>query len=517
MRSDSCSIKGLSGYLRKQGRLREPQVEALETYLYLKLEGNNKPLRQLFSENFFTPGIDLDRLNISQVTRKFFQSNRQALALYGLSIQKQLDGRSLLPKLERLIIEEPQALDYEQIIRDIFYRVSYADYLVSLPMGAGKTFLMAAIIYLDLYFAQNEPDNPVFAHNFLVLIPSGLKSSITPSLKTMEHFDPEWVLPAPAAGQVKRQLSFAVLDEQKSAKRSNRARNPNVQKVSQCFPDPFATVFVVNAEKVILDRVDLPGQQHRVLIERTEDERERQANELRNRIGKIPHLSLLIDEVHHAATDEIRLRQVINQWQQGGNVTTVLGFSGTPFLSKADRVSVNETTNVRFSRITNTVYYYPLIKAINSFLKQPEVKIAQGMQDRLEIIRLGIEDFQEQFGAKRYASGSIAKLAIYCSDIATLEQQVYPFLVGELQIPPGEILKFHRGNKEHPAPSGSELEFRSLDLPAPHASRKRYILLVQIGKEGWDCRSLTGIILSRQGDCKKKHGSANQLSLSARG
>ena len=374
---------------------------------------------------------------------------------------------------------------------------------MSLPMGAGKTFLMAAIIYLDLYFAQNEPDNTAFAHNFLVLIPSGLKSSIAPSLRTIENFDPEWVIPNPAAAQIKRQLSFEILDEQKSAKSSNRVRNPNVQKVSQCFPNPYATVFVVNAEKVILDRIDINARQAQDLIGKSEDERDQSANELRNQIGKIPHLSILIDEVHHAATDDIKLRQVVNKWQQGGNITTVLGFSGTPFLSEADRVFINETTNVKFSRITNTVYYYPLIKAINSFLKKPQVKIAQGMQDRLEIIRQGIADFRQQFGDKRYANGSIAKLAIYCSDIETLEEQVYPFLIGELNIPTNEILKFHRGNREHPQPPGSELDFRSLDLPAPYTSGKRYILLVQIGKEGWDCRSLTGIILSQQGDCKR--------------
>jgi hypothetical protein len=31
-------------------------------------------------------------------------------------------------------------------------------------------------------------------------------------------------------------------------------------------------------------------------------------------------------------------------------------------------------------------------------------------------------------------------------------------------------------------------------------SKKRYILLVQVGKEGWDCPSLTGVILSQKGD-----------------
>ena len=501
--SGACPINDLSAHIRKQGHLRETQIEAIETYLYLKIEGGNKPLWKLFSENFFADDIDLNKLNINQETRKFLQKNTDAMALYGFSIQKQQDGKSLLPELEKLIIEASSALDYERIIRDIFYQVSYADYLMSLPMGAGKTFLMVAIIYLDLYFAQNEPDNATFAHNFLVLIPSGLKSSIAPSLRTIENFDPEWVIPNPAAAGIKRQLSFEILDEQKSAKSSNKVRNPNVQKVSQCFPNPFATVFVVNAEKVILDRLDLHARQAQDWVGKSKDERDRLANELRNWIGKIPHLSILIDEVHHAATDDIKLRQVVNKWQQGGNITTVLGFSGTPYLSKADRVSINEGTSVKFSQITNTVYYYPLIKAINSFLKKPQVKIAQGMQGRLDIIRHGIVDFQRQFGRKRYANGSIAKLAIYCSNIETLEEQVYPFLAGELKIPADEILKFHRGNKEYPQPPGSELDFRSLDFPAPHASGKRYILLVQVGKEGWDCRSLTGIILSQQGDCKK--------------
>ncbi len=39
-----------------------------------------------------------------------------------------------------------------------------------------------------------------------------------------------------------------------------------------------------------------------------------------------------------------------------------------------------------------------------------------------------------------------------------------------------------------------------MDLPI---SKKRYILLVQVGKEGWDCLSLTGVILSQKGDSPK--------------
>jgi type III restriction enzyme len=98
---------------------------------------------------------------------------------------------------------------------------------------------------------------------------------------------------------------------------------------------------------------------------------------------------------------------------------------------------------------------------------------------------------------KVYENGAIAKIAIYCSNIEVLEEEVYPFLTGELKINPAEILKFHGGNKTYTLPKENELEFRSLDLPI---SKKRYILLVQVGKEGWDCPSLTGVILSQKGD-----------------
>lgn len=504
LEADACPVKGLLDYMKKQGRLREPQVEAIATYLFLKIAGDNKPLWRLFAENFFTPDLDLARMKLSEATRQFLRKNEAARALYAFSIQKQEDGKPLLPELEGLISDDPAALDYERIIKEIFYQVSYADYLMSLPMGAGKTFLMAAIIYLDLLFARNEPDNPHFAHNFIVLIPSGLKSSIAPSLKTIQDFDPEWVIPNPAAGQIRRELSFEILDEQKSAKSSNRVRNPNVQKVSRCFPHPYANVFVVNAEKVILDRLD---ERDPELIEQSEDQRDQRANELRNWLGKIPNLSIMIDEVHHAATADIKLRQVVNRWQEGGKIVSVLGFSGTPYLSGQDQkqkqVTVNEEVTIQFPRIANTVYYYPLIQAVRSFLKKPSVKIAPGSQERLALIRSGVEDFQERFSAKRYADGAIAKLAIYCGKIETLEKEVYPFLTGELNIPEAEILRFHRGNKAHPVPPGAELAFRSLDLPAPHASLKRYILLVQVGREGWDCRSLTGVILSQQGDCPR--------------
>ena len=496
--SDACTVKSLLSYIRAVGFLRDTQIEAIETYLFLKIAGQNKPLHQLFSEGFFLNNQDLSKISLTETARKYLELNISARSLFELS-RIQNGKEKLLPQLEKLIIDKPESLDYKNIFKDIFYGIDYTDYLFSLPMGAGKTFLMASFIYLDLYFAKLEPENKLFAHNFIILVPSGLKSSIIPSLKSIEKFNPAWILPEPAASEIKNFLAFEVLDQPKSAKKSNRARNPNAQKVNQHLSggSPFGLVLVVNAEKVILDRLDLSEQLQ--LIEHTEDEKDRQANELRNLIGKILNLQIHIDEVHHTAKDDIKLRQVVTKWNFNGTINSVLGYSGTPYLSSADDIIINNDIKLRFSQITNTVYYYSLIRGVQTFLKKPKVKKAEKLTS-IQIIQKGVEEFKELYWNKIYFNGTTAKLGIYCGSINRLETEVYPFLINTLKINENLILKYHKGNKQYKLPRENDLEWNLLDT---RFSKKKIILLVQVGKEGWDCRSLTGVILSQSGDCPK--------------
>ena len=249
---------------------------------------------------------------------------------------------------------------------------------------------MAAFIYLDLYFAMNEPHNPAFAHNFIIFAPSGLKSSVVPSLKTIQKFDPAWVTPEPAASSVKRMLSFEVLDQGKTASKSNKTKNPNVHKIANHQPlsELFGLVAMTNAEKVILDRIEEKNGQIS-MYEESDDEKDRQANELRNLIGKLPSLSIFIEEVHHAVSDEIKLRAVVNRWTEGGAVNSVIGFSGTPYLEKVERITVTDKLTVATTEITNTVYYYPLVDGVGNFLKYPAIKIAD-IADSSRIIENGV-------------------------------------------------------------------------------------------------------------------------------
>lgn len=509
--SPDCTVRDLVDYIYQRGMMRDAQIDAIKTYLYLKIACQGQPLWKLFAEGKFNV-TDVDAEEINVEARDTLMQNPAALALYQYSRQKDRNGTQIAPELEQFIRQHAREIDYEQVLKDIFYGVTYSDYLFSLPMGAGKTYLMAAFIYIDLYFAQNEPMNPIWAHNFLILAPSGLKSSIIPSLRSIQNFDVSWLFPEATVASLKRLVKFEVLDELKSAKNSNLVKNPNARKINQYLQDGamMGLVAVTNAEKVILDRWEENDEKVKNAFSDDELRQLTIANELRHTIGKIPSLSIFIDEVHHASDGEIKLRQVVTQWATANkSFCNVLGFSGTPYVEKAEKVTLGGSFDIKNTNITNVVYYYPLIEGIDNFLKRPEVKLADN--DMLTIVNNGVHEFLDKYKDTVYADGTCAKLAVYCGQIPALEEEIYPLvseIVTEYGLNPAEvILKRHKGSsskkvgvKKYPEPEGSEAAFTMLDSSS---SKVRIILLVQIGKEGWDCKSLTGVILPHEGACHK--------------
>lgn len=513
LQSQDCTIRPLLQYIEQRGMMRDAQIEAIKTYLFLKIACNGFPLHQLFSEGYFN-NTDIGVEELTVETHRVLETNKAALALFQYSRLKDKNGRQLAPELEKFIRHHATEIDYEQTLLDIFYGVTYADYLFSLPMGAGKTFLMAAFIYIDLYFAQNEPDNPVWAHNFLILAPSASKSSIMPSLRSIREFDPSWIFSEMEAEKLRRLIQFEVLDEQKSASKSNIVKNPNAQKINNHLmgEGTMGIVAITNAEKVILNRLDNSNKIPQLLKSSHLSDEERKelkeeldkikiANELRKIIGQMPHLSIFIDEVHHATDSDIKLRQVVTNWAtESQGFCNVLGFSGTPYLDKAERTTIGGNFVIRNTNISNVVYYYPLIEGIDNFLKRPTVKYVESSTE--EIVRNGVREFLDKYMDTIYANGTCAKLAIYCGQIPPLEEIVFPLvseIVTDYGLNPAEvILKCHNGNKQYPEPEGSKTEFANLNSPL---SRIRIVLLVQIGKEGWDCKSLTGVILPHEGVC----------------
>lgn len=234
LKSKDCTINEMIEYIIERGMMRDAQVEAIKTYLFLKIACINKPLWALFAEGFFNTK-DLNELEISTTIRTRLKKDSALLALFEYASSVTGNGEENAPALKKSILAG-EHIESIEIIKKMFYGVSYTDYLFSLPMGAGKTYLMASFILLDLYFAIGEPENKAFAHNFIVFAPSGMKSSVVPSLKQMKKFDPTWILPEPAASNVYKLIKFEVLDEQRAQTKSNRAKNPNAQKINNYQP-----------------------------------------------------------------------------------------------------------------------------------------------------------------------------------------------------------------------------------------------------------------------------------------
>ena len=87
-------IRELLNYMFKMGKMRDAQLEAIKTYLYLKIACHNKPLWQLFCEGYFNT-LELDAMALTTVARNVLANNKAAVALLEYSLLKDKNGRQL--------------------------------------------------------------------------------------------------------------------------------------------------------------------------------------------------------------------------------------------------------------------------------------------------------------------------------------------------------------------------------------------------------------------------------------
>lgn len=503
-KSPQCPVKDLILYIEETGKLRDAQLDCLKTFLFLKLACGNKPLWRLMFEGAFNT-LNLDETRLTTSARKYLSAHPEARSLYEYALSKNDLKQPLSMDLARLIENNPEAIDYESVFKQLFGDVSYADYIFSIPMGAGKTWLMAMFIYLNLYFAVNEPDNTVFAHNFAILAPAGLKSSIIPSLKDMQEFDPSFIFPPDTAKQLKRLITYEILEDSNSAKGSNIVKNPNAVRVQshQPFDDLKGLVLITNVEK-LYDKLDKSEKLPAYFDTLPEEERKKWvdvklANELREIIGKLPNLCIMIDEVQHAKDENLRIVQVVNQWVEEADFNSVLGFSGTPYFTKPDTITVADSLKIKMEMFGNVVSYYPLADAVGNFLKIPAIHYHPG--SGLDIVNSGVREFFDRYKNTVYPKVGAAKLAIYCGLIEKLEEEIYPLVCSicmDYGLKPEDVvLRYYGGTnkKGYKCAPTAQSDFRGLDSSF---SKYRIVLLAQIGKEGWNCKSLTGVILPNE-------------------
>jgi superfamily II DNA or RNA helicase len=495
-KANAQSLPGqVASHIEKTGKLRLPQRQAIEIYLWLKFVGQNRPLSEIVREGALRDQTDQLPSLCGNATAEFLVSFAKA---------------NELNKLAEMVKDDPLGAkqNWNTFLDALLHDFTYPHYLFSLPMGAGKTYLMAAFIYLDLHFARLNPNDPRFARNFVVFAPQASKTAILPSLQTIRNFDPSWMLPANDAAELRRVVHFEILDSLSSKRRDKlHGNNPNLEKVNRLTQTRhFGLVFITNAEKVVMEKLSPEDQQIADPASLFYDEKKAtevvKMNALREKLSQIPGISVILDEAHHffssSGDDEKKLKLAVDVLNQHGHVCNVLGFSGTPYLKHHVPLAGSK---VKLSQIQLITYHYSLADGIGRFLKVPRVT---GLNVAVsEFVRDALTNFFKDYD-RAYPGGTKSKIAFYCPNIEKLNTEILPavrawYAVNRAGLEDTEIFRFYRGvkksQKSWSLPKDCDAIFNNLDQP--HI-KKRVILLVAIGTEGWDCKSLTAVALPRR-------------------
>lgn len=498
MENNHSLVGSIIKYL-KTSPLREPQKEAIEVYLWLKFVGNNQKLSDIVKQGLLYDD-DLAK------DYNFYQSFGNNYTLHFLN---QFAQDNDLKNFQITLANDPKGInnDWDKILTELLHNFEYPNFLFSLPMGAGKTYLMAAFIYLDLFFSKLFPMDKRFAHNFVVFAPSASKTAILPALQTIKNFNPEWILPSHEAAKLKQVIHIEILDSLSSKRKDKlHGNNPNLEKVNRLTQTKeLGLVFITNAEKVVLESYSKDDQLYidpsSAFYDELKASEIKKTNDLREKLSQIPHLTVMLDEVHHTygttGEGEKKLRQAVNILNQHQNVVCVLGLSGTPYIQ--NKIDVGGSA-IKLNQIQDIVYNYLLSTGIGRFLKIPEV-ISEQKKESV-FIKNALNEFFPKYDCT-YSNGTKSKIAFYCPSIKKLNEDILPVVEewynekrnGKQK----EIFKFYssvkKEDKKYEIPKDSKAIFNNLDKPY---SDKRVILLVAIGTEGWDCRSLTAVALPRQ-------------------
>ena len=449
--------------------LRQPQFEALEMYVFLKEYLNNDHVHQIFKEWMEMAGHFEGRLQ---------------LALFESVNQEQYDR----------VFSQMQS--YERV---------YPNYIFALTMGTGKTILMATCIFYEFLLANKFPSDQRYCHNALVFAPD---TTVLQSLREIQTFEMSLVVPPEYVSFLSSNLKFHFLDDTGTA-------------LSVLDRSRF-NVIISNTQKIILKRQSAektpmdrlfgsgkPTYQAGTVYDKNsdlygfgepEDEDALTTNQRFEKLRRLEQLGIYVDEAHHAFgtnlakdvgaqadTRKTSLRLTIDELaanlkQAGTQVVACYNYTGTPYVG-------NEV-------LPEVIYAFGLQDAINKeYLKKVRIHGYTNPRTK-EFVDLVIEDFWKQNGKDHRHEGMLPKLAFFAATIDELQKDLRPAVEKALakhDIPMSKIL-VNVGDEK--ITSNDDIrEFIHLDTSG---SDKQFILLVNKGREGWNCRSLFGVALFRQ-------------------
>lgn len=376
-------------HIRKVGFLYTPQVEAFETYVYLKEVVKNKPTGEIF--------------------QSLFDKKADLLLALGLSKSEAFD-----------YLEDPKKIN--TLLKNSFGDADYANQVYALTMGAGKTILMAVMMVYDFVLSFYHEGDERFARNALVFAPD---KTIIESLKEIKAFDYSKVLPKEYEN-ILLNIKYHYLEDTDTP----------------LTPIGNYNVIVSNSQKIILKTKNLTNNIKQGLFQDVKYLGKVEAENARLlAIRKLDGLAVFVDEAHHSYGQNLegdlkKVKQTIEYLHKNTPIVNVINLTGTPY--------------VKNKMIADVVYHYSLKEGIEKgILKQVRFYDYSNTKDE-GFIKNVIETFWGEYGENRL-EGKLPKIAFYSASIEDLRENLRPKLekaLKEQNIALDKVLEYHTGAED---------------------------------------------------------------------
>ena len=455
--------------------LRKPQFEALEMYVFIKEFFNNKQVSSIFEDY-------MNKQNNFADTSFYAHTQTKSGQLTLLSVGAE-QNKALFKKMKK--------------VSEV-----YPNYIYALTMGLGKTILMATCIFYDFLVANKNPKDKRFCHNALVFAPD---KTVLESLREIVTFDKSLVVPPEYARVLDTNIKIHFLEDtgttlntldnsdfniiisntQKIIVKKKHTEDSSATRLFNMSDSKTSNSIMSNALSEIYGDEDLQPDE---LI----------FNQRFKKLCRLTQIGVYVDEAHHLFGTELEkelrnksetsLRSTINLLaseleRNGTSVVACYNYTGTPYVK-------NEI-------LPEVVYSYGLRDSINNcYLKEVDVQGYENVKSE-EFLKTVIKQFWETYGENTY-EGLLPKLAIFGSKISEVEDEIKPAverILSDMGISTSKILV----NVGDSSITKSEdiRDFNNLDNIKTQGNEKQFLLLVNKGREGWNCRSLFGVAMYR--------------------
>ncbi len=436
--------------------LRKPQIEALETYWYLRLIEKTPKVFELYNklfkdtvERFKALGIELS----SEIWKQ--------IALSGKSADWLLDKI----KTDNQFVKKNKL----EAVRETL-DLQYPSYILALAMGAGKTVLIGSIIASEFAMALEHGND--FVKNALVFAPG---KTILGALKELSDVPYSKILPPRLYKQFITAVKFTYTqDGQKDI--------PIIERSSY-------NIVVTNTEKIRIQKST--GRAKNVSFFNLKDkekleQKEEEANARLKKISSLPNLAIFSDEAHHTYgqnldTELKKVRRTVDYLANNTSVKVVVNTTGTPYYQK--------------QILKDVVYWYGLSQGIaDGYLKNIHDSVfAYNTVTDKDFLNIIIDDFFSEYNDVKLPDGSISKLAIYFPQTADLleARPIVQKKLMDLGLDPSIVIEVTNKSDEK---TKDFFNNRIKDVHNPY----RVYLLVNMGTEGWNVPSLFATALARK-------------------